>query len=195
MEQLGLDPLDLAKMDVLRPKLREMLLQDATGTLENFKLNELNDKQLLDKLIESRIESKARETPCFIMNHPLIMSPLAKSHAQGRQRDSRGAQYLAERFELFIHQMEVINAYSEQNCPTAQSKAFQAQHDFTAEKRDGAADEELHRNDQDFIEALEYGMGPTAGWGCGIDRICMLLSGAKNIREVILFPMHRASAL
>ena len=53
----------------------------------------------------------------------------------------------------------------------------------------------MHRNDLDFIEALEYGMGPTAGWGCGIDRICMLMSGAKNIREVILFPMHRASAL
>lgn len=56
-------------------------------------------------------------------------------------------------------------------------------------------DDEMHRNDLDFIEALEYGMGPTAGWGCGIDRICMLMSGAKNIREVILFPMHRASAL
>ena len=82
---------------------------------------DLNDKQLFDKLIESRIESKSGATPCFIMNHPMIMSPLAKSHAQGRKYDSRGAQFLAERFELFVHGMEIINAYSEQNCPIAQA--------------------------------------------------------------------------
>ena len=81
-----------------------------------------NDKQLFDKLIETKIESKcaAQEKPCFIINHPLLMSPLAKSHAQGRQRDSRGAEYLAERFELFVSGMEVVNAYSEQNDAEAQ---------------------------------------------------------------------------
>ena len=124
MEELGLDPLDLADLPKLRPKLREMLVGDGTLTKENAAASDLNDKQLFDKLIEGRIESKAHETPCFIMNHPLIMSPLAKSHAQGRSHDSRGAAYLAERFELFIHGMEVINAYSEQNCPIAQAKAF-----------------------------------------------------------------------
>ena len=119
MEELGLDPLDLGDLPKLRPKLREMLMQDGSLSRENSPVNDLNDKQLFDKLIEGRIESKAGETPCFIMNHPLIMSPLAKSHAQGRAYESRGAEYLAERFELFVHGMEVINAYSEQNCPIA----------------------------------------------------------------------------
>ena len=89
-----------------------MLLSD--NLAESF-VNDMNDKQLFDKLIESRIESKSSATPAFIMNHPLIMSPLAKSHAQGRQRNSRGAEFLAERFEVFVHGMEIINAYSEQN--------------------------------------------------------------------------------
>ena len=100
---------------------------------------------------------------------------------------------MAERFEVFVHGMEVINAYSEQNCPIEQAKAFQDQAKLANIEKD--TDVELHRNDQDFIKALEYGMAPTAGWGCGIDRLCMLMSGAKNIREVILFPMHRTSLL
>lgn len=57
------------------------------------------------------------------------------------------------------------------------------------------ADLELHRNDEDFLECLSYGMPPTAGWGCGIDRLCMLLCGLQNIREIILFPMFRSSIL
>ena len=123
MEELGLDPLDLANLDILRPKLRLMLQEN---NLAESLVNELNDKQLFDKLIENRIESKAHDRPCFIMNHPLIMSPLAKSHAQGRSYESRGAPYLAERFELFVHSMELVNAYSEQNNPVEQAKAFQA---------------------------------------------------------------------
>jgi lysyl-tRNA synthetase class 2 len=59
----------------------------------------------------------------------------------------------------------------------------------------GGNDEEMCRNDQDFIDALEYGMAPTAGWGCGVDRLCMLFTGAKTIKEVIAFPMFRASVL
>ena len=105
-----------------------MLLEEKI--VDSDLVRSLNDKQLLDKLIESKIESKAHATPCFIMNHPLIMSPLAKSHAQGRSHDSRGAQFLAERFELFVHGMELINAYSEQNDPVEQAKAFQMQSQF-----------------------------------------------------------------
>jgi lysyl-tRNA synthetase class II len=76
MTELGLDPLDLGNLDVLRPKLRSMLTEDnqPKGVIET-----MNDKQLFDKLIEARIESKCHQTPGFIMNHPLIMSPLAKS--------------------------------------------------------------------------------------------------------------------
>ena len=89
-------------------------------------VSDLNDRQLFDKLIETRIESKCIKTtkPCFIMNHPLLMSPLAKSHAQGRQAHTLGAEFLAERFELFINGMEVANAYSEQNDASLQAKAF-----------------------------------------------------------------------
>ena len=83
--------------------------------------------------------------------------------------------------------MEVVNAYSEQNDATLQAKAFQSQ----SELNDKAMDDELHRNDLDFIEALEYGMPPTAGWGCGIDRLTMLMCGVNSIREVILFPAYR----
>lgn len=78
MEELGLDPLDLGNLDTLRPKLKQMLSQD---NIPGALLNSMNDKQLFDKLIEGRIESKCHQTPAFIMNHPLIMSPLAKSQA------------------------------------------------------------------------------------------------------------------
>ena len=81
MEELGLDPLDLGNLDLLRPKLHSMLIEN---NLSKSIVLDMNDKQLFDKLIEARIESKAHQKPCFIMNHPLIMSPLAKSHAQGR---------------------------------------------------------------------------------------------------------------
>jgi lysyl-tRNA synthetase class II len=132
MEELGLDPLDLApeKLEkLLRPKLIDMLVADNYAKREFIET--FNDKQLFDKLIETRIESKISHSsefisnsdeietelmkaqPAFIINHPLLMSPLAKSHAQGRMRDSRGAEFLAERFELFVDGMELINAYSE----------------------------------------------------------------------------------
>jgi len=191
MEELGLDPLDLGDLDKLRPKLRALLKE---SNYPEKIIGELNDAKLFDKLIEARIESKCHETPSFIMNHPLLMSPLAKSHAHGRSCNSRGAQYLAERFEVFVHGMEVVNAYSEQNCAVEQRKAFQMQAKLQVEAGK-PRDDELHRNDVHFIEALEYGMPPTGGWGCGVDRLCMLLCGAKNIREVILFPMHRTSLI
>jgi lysyl-tRNA synthetase, class II len=107
MSELGLDPKDLADMDVLRPKLREMLYPHMPKQTDFF-----NDKQLIDKLIEHKIEPKSLDHPAFIMNHPLLLSPLAKSHAQGR---TQGSPLLAERFELFVNGMEVVNAYSEQN--------------------------------------------------------------------------------
>ena len=125
MEELGLDPVDLDNLNLLRPKLQQMLKEDK---LEFKLIQDLNDRQLFDKLIETRIESKSAKTtkPCFFMNHPLLMSPLAKSHAQGRQAGTPGAEFLSERFELFINGMEVINAYSEQNNSKLQAQAFTA---------------------------------------------------------------------
>lgn len=118
------------------------------------------------------------------------MSPLAKSHAQGRMAGSRGAPYLAERFELFANGMELANAYSEQNDAKQQRTAFEQQ---TQEIGKSPKDEELHRNDETYLQALSFGMPPTAGWGMGIDRLVMLMCGVTNIREAILFPMFRSS--
>ena len=83
--------------------------------------------------------------------------------------------------------MEVINAYSEQNDAEMQTKAFIGQ----SELSETGTDDELIRSDQDFIDALKCGMPPTAGWGCGVDRLAMLMCGATSIREVILFPAYR----
>ena len=144
------------------------------------------------------------DKPSFIINHPLIMSPLAKSHEQGRFYGDGlkypeipesvvpkgAAPYLSERFELFINGMEIINSYSEQNSEERQRHGFELQNSLSSQK-----DEELHRNDEDFLEALSYGMPPTAGWGCGIDRLAMLFCGVSNIREIIMFPMFRSSIL
>lgn len=80
---------------------------------KNVHPEQLNEKQLIDKMIEHKIESRCIQ-PSFIMNHPLVMSPLAKSHAQGKHPSMMpGAEHLAERFELFINKKELINAYSE----------------------------------------------------------------------------------
>ena len=119
------------------------------------------------------------------------MSPLAKSHKQGKFPDAiKGGEHLSERFELFVNKKELINAYSEQNDSEAQRKGFALQTNV-----DGHIDEELHRADEDFLEALSYGMPPTAGFGVGIDRLCMLMCGVSHIREIILFPMFRTSIL
>lgn len=152
-------------------------------------MDKLNEKQLIDKLIEAKIESKCMQ-PSFIINHPLIMSPLAKSHSQGR---TNGSPHLAERFELFLGHRELINAYSEQTDHVAQRKGFSYQTQLSQEEN--TADEELHRSDEDFLEALSYGMPPTAGFGLGIDRLCMAMCGVSHIREIIAFPMFRTSVI
>ena len=130
--------------------------------------------RLLDKLVGEYIEEQCIN-PAFIIDHPQIMSPLAKWH-----RSSPG---LTERLEMFICKKEVINAYTELNDPVVQRERFAQQ-----AKDKAAGDDEAMFVDENFCTALEYGLPPTAGWGLGIDRLCMFLTDSNNIKEILLFP-------
>ena len=128
--------------------------------------------RLLDKLIGKLVEPELKQ-PTFLLHHPLIMSPLAKEH--------RSITGLSERFELFIDGKEVANAYTELNDPELQRQALQLQA--------GSSDPEAMLPDDSYCTALEYGLPPTAGWGAGIDRLVMVLTDTKSIRDVITFPL------
>eukprot|EP00929_Paragymnodinium_shiwhaense_P033441 TRINITY_DN18367_c0_g1_i1.p1 TRINITY_DN18367_c0_g1~~TRINITY_DN18367_c0_g1_i1.p1 ORF type:complete len:559 (+),score=208.11 TRINITY_DN18367_c0_g1_i1:94-1770(+) len=136
--------------------------------------------RLLDKLCGHFIEDHMVD-PGFITEHPQIMSPLAKWH--------RSKPGVTERFECFVNGKEICNAYTELNDPARQLACFQAQ---AAAKADG--DDEAQDVDMGFVTALEHGLPPTAGWGCGIDRLTMFLSDKNNIKEVILFPAMKPEA-
>ncbi|CAG9863335.1 unnamed protein product [Phyllotreta striolata] len=130
--------------------------------------------RLLDKLIGEFIEEKAIN-PTFIIEHPQVMSPLAKWH--------RSIPGLTERFELFVMKKEICNAYTELNDPVVQRERFEQQAALKAE-----GDDEVPLLDEDFCKALEFGLPPTGGWGMGIDRVAMFLTDNNNIKEVLLFP-------
>lgn len=130
--------------------------------------------RLLDKLVGHFLEETC-VNPCFIINHPEIMSPLAKWH--------RSKPGVTERFELFINKHELCNAYTELNDPVVQRQRFA---DQLKDRQSG--DDEAMALDETFCKALEYGLPPTGGWGLGIDRLAMLLTDSQNIKEVLLFP-------
>ena len=113
--------------------------------------------------------------PTFIYGHPTDVSPLAKKNS----KDPR----FSERFELFIIGSEYGNAFSELNDPIDQRERFEAQ-----VKEQAMGNDEANDMDEDFVEALEYGLPPTGGLGIGIDRLTMLATNTDTIREVILFP-------
>jgi lysyl-tRNA synthetase, class II len=116
--------------------------------------------------------------PTFVYDFPTEVSPLSKQRADDPDT--------VERFELYVGKMEVANAFSELNDPLEQRRRFDQQ---LVEKARG--DQEAHAMDEDYVRALEYGMPPTAGEGVGVDRLVMLLTGSKSIRDVILFPHMR----
>ncbi|WVZ09610.1 hypothetical protein V8G54_014140 [Vigna mungo] len=130
--------------------------------------------RLLDKLVGHFLEETC-VNPTFIINHPEIMSPLAKWH--------RSKPGLTERFELFVNKHELCNAYTELNDPAVQRQRFAEQ---LKDRQSG--DDEAMALDETFCTALEYGLPPTGGWGLGIDRLTMLLTDSQNIKEVLLFP-------
>ena len=113
--------------------------------------------------------------PTFIMDHPIEISPLTKKKPENPE--------YVERFEFFMNGWEMANAYSELNDPIDQRERFKAQEELLA-----LGDEEANTTDEDFMNALEIGMPPTGGIGFGIDRMCMLLTNAAAIRDVLLFP-------
>jgi len=130
--------------------------------------------RLLDKLVGDFLE-EISINPTFIMDHPQVMSPLAKYH--------RSIKGLTERFELFVAKKEICNAYTELNDPIDQRRRFEQQ---AADK--AAGDDEAQMVDENFCTSLEYGLPPTAGWGMGIDRVTMFLTNSHNIKEVLFFP-------
>lgn len=134
----------------------------------------MNLGQLQGELFDEFVEEKLID-PTFITEYPVEISPLA------RRDDNNPA--ITERFELFIAGREIANAFSELNDPIDQYERFKGQ----VEAKD-AGDDEAHEMDEDFIDALSYGMAPTAGQGIGIDRLVMLLTNEHSIRDVLLFP-------
>jgi lysyl-tRNA synthetase class 2 len=137
----------------------------------------LSRPKLLDEMFQTLVESKLRE-PTFVIDYPVELSPLAKP--------KRGNPKLTERFELFANGKEMANAFSELNDPLDQRRRFEAQAKLRA-----AGDLEAPGVDEDYLRAMEYGMPPMGGVGIGVDRLFMYLSGATNIRDVILFPTMR----
>ncbi|UYF43976.1 lysine--tRNA ligase [Aliarcobacter cryaerophilus] len=156
------------------------IVEDKEKILEFLRTNKLeanpklNLGQLQGELFDEFVEAKL-VNPTFITEYPVEISPLA------RRNDEKP--HLTDRFELFIAGREIANAFSELNDPIDQLKRFEGQ---MAAKDSG--DDEAHEMDEDFVNALSYGMAPTAGQGIGIDRLVMMLTNQHSIRDVLLFP-------
>jgi len=139
------------------------------------KIENLGRGNLIDALYKAVSREKIIE-PTFLIHHPIDISPLA--------RRSEDNPMVTDRFQLVINGWEIVNAYSELIDPVDQKERFEKQMDM---RKHG--DEEAMLKDDEFVEAMEYGMPPVSGWGMGIDRIVALLTQQPNLRDVVMFPL------
>ncbi len=169
-DKSGIDFEQFPDAPSLETKIRESGISVDTG---------LSWAKLVDHLLSEKVEPHLIQ-PTFLTDYPVELSPLAKRKTE--------QSHLVERFEAFCGGMEIANAFSELNDPHDQRSRFEEQEQMRIE----FGDEEVERTDLDFLTALEHGMPPTGGLGVGIDRLVMLFTAQRSIREVILFPQLRS---
>jgi lysyl-tRNA synthetase class 2 len=196
MEVLGTTTIEREGKTIdLKPPWRRVTLRDAIRERTGIDLLEHPSREELaaamgskadpeegwGKLVDGLLSREVEPTliqPTFVTDYPVELSPFAKRH--------RGEEGLVERWEAFVGGIEIANAFTELNDPDEQRRRFEAQREETAR-----GDEETQPYDEAFVEALEQGMPPTGGAGLGIDRLVMILTGARSLREVVLFPAMR----
>jgi lysyl-tRNA synthetase, class II len=171
-QYLGIDVIDYDENQLKALAVEKGLIKEEARIIGRGGYLDIISKELVEPHLEQ---------PTFITDYPIELSPLAKKH----RSDPR----LTERFELFIDGVEYGNGFSELNDPDDQRARFEAQR-----ARKEAGDEEAHPIDEDFLFALQHGMPPTTGFGLGVDRFIMLLTGAHSIRDVIFFPIMKPEA-